>query len=65
MCNSDPELAVFCKNILTAKSYYRPDYEQSNKVFTDMINDVALKSLSIDKAVQTAKEILEYSLYKK
>ncbi len=65
MCNNDPELAIFCKNILTAKSYYRPDYEEANRAFSNMINDVALKSLGIDKAIQNAKEILEYSLYKK
>jgi len=64
MCNSDPNLAVFCRNILTARSYYRADYVESNNILMGMINDVSLKNIDIKGAVENGNNTLGYTLYK-
>jgi hypothetical protein len=64
-CGNDPFLITFCQNILTAKSYYRTDYITYERVFNDMIDEVMVKSFTPRTAVINAREILQYTLYKK
>jgi hypothetical protein len=63
ICDNNPDLIIFCQNILTAKSYYRPDYQQFNEVFKNMIDEVTIKNISPRAAIQNAKELLQYNLY--
>jgi len=65
LCSGDPELSVFCQNILTAKSYYRSDYTEFNQAFENMINEVMVRGVSERTAIQNAKETLQSLLYQK
>gem|GEM_PF-5201049 len=65
LCDNNPDLIIFCQNILTAKSYYRPDYQQFNEVFKNMIDEVTIRNISERTVIQNAKELLQSNLYQK
>lgn len=55
----DEELAVFARQVLSAKSWYQPDQAKIVKIFTDMIESVVGRRSTADKAIDLAAQELE------
>lgn len=55
---SRPDLGVFAEGALTAKSFYKPDSSQVERILTDMIDDVVLRGKSPANAVNDANRLL-------
>jgi len=51
----DPNLGVFAKQVLSARSWHQQDYKFINQVFSDMIESVLIGKLSIKDALETAE----------
>lgn len=59
---SDPNLGVFAKQALTAKSWSQPDNNDVKQIFSDMIESVINGKLSSDKALgQAVNQIMSLS----
>lgn len=50
-----PDLGVFAKQTLTARSWYQPDNEAIKQIFSNMIESVLNGRLSSDKALEQAE----------
>lgn len=55
---SDPVLGVFAENALTAKSVYKKDPNKFEAVFSNMIDDVAVRGLTPQEAISNAAQQL-------
>jgi len=52
---NDPDIGVFANANLTAKSFYRPDQVQIDNIFGNMIDNVILKGLPTQQALEQAQ----------
>lgn len=55
---SDPEIGVFAEGALTAKTFYKPDSNKIEAIFSSMIEDVVLRGKTSDQAISTANRLL-------
>ncbi|TSA44790.1 extracellular solute-binding protein [bacterium] len=53
---SDTDIGVFAENVLSAKSYYKPDSDGVENIFVQMINDVILRNVPADEAVRVGAQ---------
>lgn len=53
---SDKDIGIFAENALSTKSFYKPNSDGVEKIFTQMIGDVVLRSISPADAVQAASQ---------
>lgn len=53
---TDPDLGVFAKQSLTARSWYQIDPSAIEKIFADMIEDVVFKRAMAPEAIRTAED---------
>lgn len=56
---NDPDIGVFASQVLTAKSWYKPDATQADNIFVDMIKSVNLGTAKVDEAIQTAVQRMD------
>jgi multiple sugar transport system substrate-binding protein len=52
---NDPDIGVFANANLTAKSFYRPDQVELDNIFGQLIDNVILKGLPADRALEQAQ----------
>jgi multiple sugar transport system substrate-binding protein len=52
----DPDVGVFANANLTAKNFYKPDQAQMDNIFGEMIDNVILKGVSPQSALQQASQ---------
>lgn len=52
---SDPDVGVFANSNLTAKSFYRPDQVKLDNIFGSAIDNIILKGLPAQQALQQAQ----------
>jgi len=55
---ADPEIGIFAEGSLTAKTFYKPDSNKVETIFSEMINDVVLRGVTPEQAVSTAEKLL-------
>lgn len=53
--SNDPNLGVFARQSLTARSWFQPDSEQVKKIFSEMIEAVLNSRLSTQRALEEAE----------
>lgn len=53
---ADPQIGVFAENALSARSFYKPDNDAVENIFVQMINDVALRHVSVEDALRAAAQ---------
>ncbi len=53
---ADPDIGVFAENALSAKSFYKPQSDAVESIFVQMINDVVLRNISPQEAVQAGAQ---------
>lgn len=53
---ADPELGVFAENALSAKSFYKPQSDAVESIFAQMINDVVLRNITPEQALNAASQ---------
>ena len=52
----DPDIGVFANANLTAKTFYKPDQDKQDTIFGTMIDNVILKGVSAQNALQQAEQ---------
>jgi ABC-type glycerol-3-phosphate transport system substrate-binding protein len=52
---TDPKIGIFAHANLTAKSFYKPDQAKMDIIFGQMIDNVVLKGIKPDEAVNQAQ----------
>lgn len=53
---TDPDLGVFAKQSLTARSWHQADPSAIEKIFADMIEDVVFRRATVGEAIRTAED---------
>lgn len=53
---ADPDIGVFAENALSAKSYYKPDSDAIENIFSQMINDVTQRNVPAADAVKAGEQ---------
>ena len=53
---ADPDLSVFAKQALTARSWYQIDSSAIEQIFADMIEDVVFRRATVPEAIKTAED---------
>ncbi len=59
---SDPEIGVYAESALTAKSVYKKDAGNFEAVFSKMIDDVSVRSLSVEESISNAAQQINLQL---
>lgn len=59
---SDPDIGVFAEQVLSARSYYKPQSDAVENIFAQAINDVVLRNISAQEAISSAAQKMQLLL---